>query len=821
MAGSRRFVKVFLASPGDLAEERKIAKTVVEDFNSQLAKALGYQIELVGWEDTLPGVGRPQAIINRDLDGCDLFVGMLWKRWGTPPGTEAYTSGFEEEFQRSMTRNSKEGRPQIHLLLKDLDAASLADPGDHLKKVIEFKKHVFAERKLLAGTFSDTRDFESKFRKCIQGYVIDLTDKDNTSESEKDKAPALEAETLPSSEPGPTTPLSVEGAKFLRTFLHTAEKASEEDPLAADDVARFRLLASIAAVHGNDHQSLGPHDANLLYKARTKFRFGRREVNGLIDDGLLHLRHENVPLWHWIAAIDGFKDNILPIWSVVGTAERRIGALKAMRLISEPILEKEKIGRQTFVSQWFAKDADTALRLAALEYLSELGQQSDLPLIKKEFDRNETPTSSAAANATIYITLRDDRRTALEALYTMQPSVVEQELLNALFCNDTEFDNEILARGLNNSNALVRTTVVKLLRKRQALAFSVAESLLNDSSAEVRFEALQALVTGGRNYSIDQAKDVLVRKGRNTTASGFLAMSQTDRDGEVMLERYAEQHFDSLPNAELKENATRAIFDQNAYFALVRRDFRLRGDDLRKAVDNDFVDRFDLLLQGMVNQYGIQTDLIEKIRSLAQYLRSKFTREGLEIICGRLDPNDLPLVRSKLESNDISYSAEDLRYLAKFGQWCDIPLVIASIERPDNGRKYTSLFSTVSSTKYADAAHTLFALGKHRLADLLATPMPTSLLAHIILLTPDKAFHGLDEAVIHFLMQSEDENVRKWAALKFVRAFPRRKVKQLLDKFLAANQFYYNVIHWLDFGLSAPRDRVLRAALKLMTEAKP
>lgn len=48
--------------------------------------------------------------------------------------------------------------------------------------------------------------------------------------------------------------------------------------------------------------------------------------------------------------------------------------------------------------------------------------------------------------------------TALEALYTMQPSVVEQELLNALFCNDLEFDNEILARGLNNSNALVRTT---------------------------------------------------------------------------------------------------------------------------------------------------------------------------------------------------------------------------------------------------------------------------------------------------------------------------------------------------------------------------
>lgn len=215
-------MKVFLASPGDLAEERKVAKVIVDDFNSQLADALGYQVELVGWEDTLPGVGRPQAIINRDLDGCDLFVGMLWKRWGTPPGTADYTSGFEEEFERSMKRNAKEGRPEINLLLKDLDAASLADPGDHLKKVIAFKEQVFAEKKLLAGTFADVRDFEGKFRKCIQGYVIALANRDEASESEKDQAPAAETQTTPATEPGPTTPLSVEGARFLRSFLSTA-----------------------------------------------------------------------------------------------------------------------------------------------------------------------------------------------------------------------------------------------------------------------------------------------------------------------------------------------------------------------------------------------------------------------------------------------------------------------------------------------------------------------------------------------------------------------------------------------------------------------
>lgn len=820
MAGTRRFVKVFLGSPGDLAEERKIAKSVVDDFNSQLADALGYQVELVGWEDTLPGIGRPQAIINRDLDGCDLFVGMLWKRWGTPPGTDPFTSGFEEEFNRSMTRNAKEGRPEINLLLKDLDAASLADPGDHLKKVIAFKEQVFTEKKLLAGTFADVREFEVKFRKCIQGYIIAIAEKDRASDSEKDQAPAAEEQITQVNEPGPTTPLSVEGAKFLRTFLGTAERATDEHPLAADDVARVRLLSIIAAVHGNDQQSLGSHDANLLFKARTKFEFGRRELNGLLNEGLANLKHENIPLWHWVAAVDGFKNNILPICATVGETARRSGALKAMRLIAEPIHEEEHFGRNAIIPLWFAKTAEAEIRLAALAYLSEFGQPSDLPFINEEFGRNDTQTTSEAANAIVRISMRDDRRSALEALYAMQPTSVEQDLLDALFSRDAEFDDEILIRGLSHRSSVVRTAVVKLLQKRRALIPSVAEPLLNDSNAEVRFEALQSLVASGRSYSIDQARTVLVRKSPALTGLASFAMNQTDAEGEAVLERYTEQFFDSLTTAQLKEEEDRwGVINQNAYFALIRRDFKHRGDDLRRAVVNHFVDRFESLLEEMDRQYGTQTDLIEKTRSLEEYLRGKFTRKGLDIICSRLDSTDLPLVRSMLEGGDIDYSAADLRYLAKFGQWRDIPLVLASLGRPEFGRKYTSLLSISNSSKYEDAARTLYALGKHRLKDLLATAMPGSLLARIMALISDKAFQGLADADIVPLMRSENERVRKLASLMYVRAFPRRRVKQLLDGYMAADQFYYNVIHWLDFGISVPREKMLRAVKMALVDA--
>jgi len=80
MAETRKLVRVFIASPSDLRDERVIAKSVVDEFNNIWADTLGYQVELVGWEDAVSVFGRPQSVINKDLERCELFVGLLWKR---------------------------------------------------------------------------------------------------------------------------------------------------------------------------------------------------------------------------------------------------------------------------------------------------------------------------------------------------------------------------------------------------------------------------------------------------------------------------------------------------------------------------------------------------------------------------------------------------------------------------------------------------------------------------------------------------------------------------------------------------------------------
>ena len=86
--------RIFIASPGNLDTERKLFPEILATVNKRHAKSKGIILEPVGWEDTLPGRGRPQEKINEDLMTCDLIVMLLWKRWGSTTGE--YSSGFEE-----------------------------------------------------------------------------------------------------------------------------------------------------------------------------------------------------------------------------------------------------------------------------------------------------------------------------------------------------------------------------------------------------------------------------------------------------------------------------------------------------------------------------------------------------------------------------------------------------------------------------------------------------------------------------------------------------------------------------------------------------
>ena len=184
-------IRIFIASPGDLKEERDCIENTVRKLNDDpFIQKQRIQLKIDRWENVYPQAGRPQAIINEDVYTCDLFIGMLHRRFGSPSGKAE--SGTYEEFTIAFERWESSGFPQIMFYFKTVGELSLEDLEDEqLKKVLQFKKMVETKRILLTGKFTGPSDFTTTIEKDLKGAIIDLY-KDTSNTIDKQKSPAIE-----------------------------------------------------------------------------------------------------------------------------------------------------------------------------------------------------------------------------------------------------------------------------------------------------------------------------------------------------------------------------------------------------------------------------------------------------------------------------------------------------------------------------------------------------------------------------------------------------------------------------------------------------
>ena len=166
-------ISVFMASPGDLLSERGKFRETIQQLNIGFGKDAGFVFEPFGWEDALATTGRRnQGVINSGIDRCDIFILAMYRRWGQEaPDAEPYTSYTEEEFHRALERWKKDGKPEIFVFFKRVDAASEADPGPQLKKVMEFRKQLEETRQLLYRHFDDEQSFTEEIDKHLRAFV--------------------------------------------------------------------------------------------------------------------------------------------------------------------------------------------------------------------------------------------------------------------------------------------------------------------------------------------------------------------------------------------------------------------------------------------------------------------------------------------------------------------------------------------------------------------------------------------------------------------------------------------------------------------------
>ncbi len=162
--------RVFIGSPGGVEEVRERFRDVLHAYTQSDCDRRGVHFHPVGWEATLGGVGRPQALINKDLESCDFAVFVLHDRWGSTTGN-GYTSGFHEEWELAEALNKRGAMRRFVLLVKPIDPSRRGDPGPQLQQVLDFQQRIQAEKRHLYQTFTDTAAFEAALRHHLADWL--------------------------------------------------------------------------------------------------------------------------------------------------------------------------------------------------------------------------------------------------------------------------------------------------------------------------------------------------------------------------------------------------------------------------------------------------------------------------------------------------------------------------------------------------------------------------------------------------------------------------------------------------------------------------
>lgn len=161
-------IRVMIASPGDVASERQIAKQVIHDWNDIHSLDRETVLLPISWEThASPAMGdRAQAIINKQILGdADILIAIFWARIGSPTGVAA--SGTVEE----ITEHIAAGRPTM-LYFSTAPVRQDSVDDDQFRSLQLFKKTVRDQNNGLYVEYESLSEFKEKLTRQLAQTII-------------------------------------------------------------------------------------------------------------------------------------------------------------------------------------------------------------------------------------------------------------------------------------------------------------------------------------------------------------------------------------------------------------------------------------------------------------------------------------------------------------------------------------------------------------------------------------------------------------------------------------------------------------------------
>lgn len=292
MPKTNTILELFVASPSDVEEERRVLQDVIKEINVSIGSKLGVGIELIMWEThTRPGFGSdPQDVINRQIgDKYDIFLGIMWGRFGSP--TSKSDSGTEEEFNNALKRfHNDSSSIQLLFYFKDAGIAPSRIDIAQLSKVQEFKTKISTEHGGLYHTFESPEDFQTKVRIHLSGLLHDWVES---------KATAIKALSSANTTPLPDRSsslahlLSIENDLDEEGIIDFVEQGTEAINQVTETVSRMTVALNELGAKATQREQEAKQFTN---SSSRDFRALKRIVNNAGEDFESFVRRMSVEI---------------------------------------------------------------------------------------------------------------------------------------------------------------------------------------------------------------------------------------------------------------------------------------------------------------------------------------------------------------------------------------------------------------------------------------------------------------------------------------------------------------------------------------------
>lgn len=806
MSYTKEHILVFLAYISDVEPEVNAAKDIVEAINRSHEK-LEIELDLRIWKDVQAEYGNPQEKINRDfVEKCDVFIGLIWKKWGTPTGQS--DCGFIEEFNIAERRYNETRKPTILLYAKAANEQEIKeDEKEGYNKIKEFKNEIISEHKGFLIPFETIDSWKNIIRARLAQYVVEkhVSSPGNKGEPKGSHAVSATAETNYEVMEKVRTPKEIQN--LISDLSSYKSKIDEISSIEDFKKTRLFLLSSAIFYDTNLYEILGNHEIHLLYLHRLDIKPIGLEAK-LILRTIIADRYNLRTGWFWLKNIgdSGLRAYASSHFMNDPNKEVRLGALSFI----------DKVWLQRYKNQLIKSigDNEDEIKIRALEICAVRGDESYINTIVEYLPSPNKDVAKAAWTAKFAILSRTNPDSAIKFLQEFESN--RGTLSPYLEQIKDSISSAKLRELINDIDTRIKVIAYEELIKRQQLSTDEIRVLLDTQIIDLRKLAYLSLIELGEKFSPENVKE------KWPVQQGLLALLPRTSDAQLELviskiyQCYTEeelvneidwlsqvapmaylsmgiQYYDSFKEQLLSdlENDFKGIKDkyiENFKPKLIVAIKRSLSKDPKLSDQDPTV--IDSIANNMLENQ--MSEILEEFKELDKSIKKQFILSALKILAFKETLESLRYARKNADSNDKEIQSLVIQIIAKHGGSEDVPTLIQIAFDNYGSTKIEAVRLALKYSKFDKAV----------IQQFISSGEEAIIKACLSYDLHSKSNIMIEDAKVLLMHKSDD--IRIPALSYLANILSNRKLLELLNNYLAGSTYYYNVVCWLDRILFAP-----------------